>query len=664
MFLISFRDTPQSIQKINFNMCGIYGFVGKQYDESKTDLLSMKNSIIHRGPDHSGFFSHKFSGYEINLGHNRLSIIDVSSNGHQPMESHSQRYVIIYNGEVYNFNDIRAEIEQKDSNIIWRGTSDTEVILHGIEIFGLDACLKKMVGMFGFALWDNHEHTLTLARDRIGEKPLYFGLQSDQLIFASELKAFEAHSKFIKQLDIKNAVAFLLKGYVPNNCAIYENVTKVEPGTYVKFSLDSPLSLHNYNKVVYWSLNEVISNSKKNHYQGNYEEAKDQLEQLLIRSIKEQTISDVPVGAFLSGGVDSSLICAILKKHVFTSELLTFTIAMPSPGINEAQHAEKVANFIKSNHHAKQLGISEILNRIEEILNSWDEPFADSSQIPTFFVSEFARKSVTVTLSGDGADEFVYGYPDYILFSKYNKFLFLVKFRVDVIFNSLLKIQFLRKIKILRKIKNFLYFLKLGSEKNLGYALLNWNNKFRGFDLPVKNSIQNLVNGQLVYNGDDFDNIGFYDVKDYLPNDILVKVDRAAMAFSLESRAPFLDHRVLEFIVSLPQSYLYDVDTGKTKKILKDILYKYIPKSIVDRPKQGFSIPLTYWLRNDLKNWALNVINDIPDHSEFWEKKLIITLFQDHLSMKMDHTERIWNILVLESFLKRKKLLHHSEIKK
>lgn len=642
-------------------MCGIYGFVGKKYNESKTDLLSMKNSIIHRGPDHFDFFSQAFLDNEINLGHNRLSIIDVSSNGHQPMKSHSERYVIVYNGEVYNYKDLKSDIEEINNKIIWNGNSDTEVILEGIEMFGLVGCLEKMVGMFAFALWDRQEQTLTLSRDRIGEKPLYFGMQSDQLIFSSELKAFEVHSKFEKQVDVKNAIRFLLRGFIPNNSCIYKNVAKVEPGTYVRFNLNSPHDFSDFKIGVYWSLNETINKRKKNHFQGNYEEAKDQLEKLLIRSVTEQTISDVPLGAFLSGGVDSSLICAILKRHVLASELLTFTIAMPSPGINEAEHAQKVANHIGTNHQTKQLETQEILNRIDEILNSWDEPFADSSQIPTFFVSEFARKSVTVTLSGDGADEFVYGYPDYVLFSKYNKFLFLVNFKLDILFDFFLKIQFLRKIKTLNRISNFLYLLKLISTENLGLALLNWNNKFRKVELPVNNSIKNLEKEHLLYEGEKFEYIGFYDVKDYLPNDILAKVDRAAMAFGLESRAPFLDHRVLEFIISLPQEFLYDAGSGATKKILKDILYKYIPKSIVDRPKQGFSIPLSHWLRNDLKSWALNVINEIPDDSGFWEKKLIIKLFNDHQSMEMDHTERIWNILVLESFFKRKKLLHHSK---
>lgn len=640
-------------------MCGIFGFLGKKYNDSNIDLKAMKNSLIHRGPNHFDYFSNQFLENEINIGHLRLSVIDTSSNGNQPMRSHSGRYIIVYNGEVYNYKEIKKELIELGINSSWKSDSDTEVILAAIEYFGLDGCLKRIVGMFAFALWDIKEQKLTLARDRIGEKPLYYGLQSNQLIFASELKAFEVNSKFESQLDFQSAIGFLTRGYVPNNQAIYKNINKVPPGNYIQFKIDEVNNDFNVCVNQYWSLEAIIKMSNKKPFKGNYETAKIELENLLIRAIKEQTISDVPLGAFLSGGVDSSLVCAILKKHVFKSQLVTFTIAMPSPGINEAEHAEKVAQYIGTKHNSKELKIVEVVNRIEEILGSWDEPFADSSQIPTFFVSEFAKNSVTVALSGDGADEFMFGYPDYVLYTKYNKYLFLVNLKFDILVNSLIRIKYLKKIKTLNRISNFFFLLKLISEKNSGEALINWKNKFRRTNLPIQMHLQGIGKEYLKYNECQFEYIGYYDVKDYLPNDILVKVDRAAMAFSLESRAPFLDHRVIEFIISLPESFKYDKEKQTTKKILKDILYKYVPKEIVDRPKQGFSIPLSYWLKNDLQEWALSIINGIPEVSEFWNKNLILDLFNDHLSNKIDNSEKIWNILVLESFFKRKKLLHH-----
>jgi len=638
-------------------MCGIYGFISTSYDRSVDDLVAMKNSLRHRGPDHYDFFTDSYLDYNINLGHVRLSIIDVSSNGNQPMTSKSERYTIVYNGEVYNFKEIRTQLEIDNPQLKWRGSSDTEVILECIEHYGLEGCLTKMVGMFAFALWDKTDKTLVLARDRIGEKPLYYGLQDDTVFFASELVAIESHSKFDRKLDKESAVGFLTRGYIPNNYSIYEDIKKVQPGTY--FKLDLKLDGYKGKLHKYWSLEDVVKNSQVNQYKGTYDQAQIDLERLLISVVKDQTISDVPLGAFLSGGIDSSLICAILQKHAIKSELLTFTIAMPAPGSNEAPHAARVAQNIGTTHTSLELATSEIVSRIDDILNSWDEPFADSSQIPTYFVSELAKKSVTVTLSGDGADEFVYGYPDYLLYSKYSKYVPLLRVGLPEFFTILSKSYIGRLLPRISRVNNFFYLLKLIKKNNLGATLLNWKNKFRGSKLPIQSHLHKFAEKFLSYTGPQFDYVGYYDVKDYLPNDILVKVDRAAMAVSLESRAPFLDHRVLEFLIRLPLEYKIDTQSLVTKRILKDILYKYIPKEIVDRPKQGFSIPLTYWLRHDLKDWAFEIINAIPKNSEFWDKDEVVSLYNDHIHALSDNTERLWNILVLELFFKRKKLLHH-----
>lgn len=639
-------------------MCGIFGFLGKKYYNSKEDLIVMKDVLNHRGPDHFDFYCLDVdSQNSVNLGHVRLSIIDVSNAGNQPMHSRNNRYTIVFNGEIYNFLDIKKEIEEKVPSILWIGSSDTEVLLAGFEIFGLYECISKLVGMFSIALWDNQLQKLFLVRDRIGEKPLYYGFQGEQLVFASELKAFEVHSSFEKKVNIDAAVGFLLRSCVPENLSIYENIFKVIPGTILEFDLESIQKKNIPAPIVYWSLVDKINESKKSVYTGTYQEAKDRLEDLLIQSVKDQSIADVPLGAFLSGGIDSSLVCAILKKYV-KSDLHTYTIAMPEPGQNESLHAEKVANCLETIHKSKELNTEEIINRIDEIINFWDEPFADSSQIPTFFVSELAKKEVTVALSGDGADEFLYGYIDHKVYTKYRKFVIISYFGLDRMLLNLMKFFGLGAHRVSRKIETLSYLLGLFRKyKNLGDIHYKWHDKFWNSKVPVKDVVlrqSNIVNQKSV---NSFENVGHYDALNYLPNDILVKVDRASMAVSLETRAPFLDHRVFEFLLTLPQNFLYN--NGTTKRIARDILYKYVPKEIIDRPKQGFSVPMSHWLKNDLKSWAEDIIKSIPSDSVFWEKKLVDRIWLEHQTEYRDHPEKIWNIIVLESFFRRKKLLHH-----
>ena len=639
-------------------MCGIFGFVGKKYNNAREDLLVMKDILNHRGPDHFDFFSLNINDqYSLNLGHVRLSIIDVSRAGNQPMHSKSGRFTIVFNGEIYNFLDIKKEIENTEPDIQWKGSSDTEVLLAGIETFGLQKCVEKLVGMFAISLWDNNLQNFFLIRDRIGEKPLYYGFQGEQLIFGSELKAFEVHSSFEKNLNIEAAVGFLQRSYVPQSFSIYQNIYKVIPGTILEFNLNSIETKVLPEPIVYWSLVDKINESEKNKYKGTYQEAKDKLEDLLIQAVKDQSIADVPLGAFLSGGVDSSLVCAILKNYV-NSDLHTYTIAMPEPGQNESLHAEKVANCLGTIHTSKELNTEEIISRIDEIINYWDEPFADSSQIPTFFVSELAKKEVTVSLSGDGADEFLYGYVDHQIYKKYKKFVFISHLRLDIFVLKAMKFFGFGVNRIFKKIEILSYILGLFRRfKNLGDVHLKWHNKFWNSSLPLKSNILKesaIINESSLYS---FENVGHYDALNYLPNDILVKVDRAAMAVSLESRAPFLDHRVLEFLITLPQDFLFK--NGITKRIAKDILYKYVPREIIDRPKQGFSVPMSYWLKNDLKLWAEDIINSIPQESKFWDRKLIDTIWSEHQTDYRDHPEKIWNIVVLESFFKRKKLLHY-----
>jgi asparagine synthase (glutamine-hydrolysing) len=335
---------------------------------------------------------------------------------------------------------------------------------------------------------------------------------------------------------------------------------------------------------------------------------------------------------------------------------------MPSPGVDESNHARNVANSINTQHHVKYLSSDEIILNIEDIIGIWDEPFADSSQIPTYYVAKYAKEYVTVSLSGDGADEFLFGYPVHKVYDKYKRYRFLAKLKIDRTVLCFLNILNLKGTKFYEKFNSLSYLLNLMCKySNLGLVHSHWQNKFWDTKLPVVDSLKVKKDGLL--NGDSaaFDNVGHYDAISYLPNDILVKVDRAAMAVSLESRAPFLDHNLLEFLFRLPSDFLYY--NGVSKRIAKDLLYEYLPEKIVNRPKQGFSIPVSYWLRNDLKIWAETIIDNIPSDSDFWDKKLVLRIWEEHLSGRIDYPEKIWNIIVLELFFRRKGLLHYSNKK-
>lgn len=637
-------------------MCGIYGFMGRGFHD---DLPKMQRAIVHRGPDSLGVISYQtqYEDVEVHLGHVRLSILDVSDAGNQPMLGKNGRFTIVFNGEIYNFLDLKKNCESQNPSIFWKGHSDTEILLVCFELFGIEETIKQLVGMFAIVLWDNEENKLFLIRDRIGEKPLYYGYADDTFLFASELKAIEQHSGFKPEVNEVAAVNFLTKGYVPNELSIYEGIFKLKPGSILEINLENFKKRTLPQSKTYWSLNQELQKAGKNQFNGTYEEAKDELERLLLRSIKEQSIADVPVGAFLSGGVDSSLVCALLQKNA-KSELLTFTIGMPEPGINEAKYAEIVAKHLKTKHTCKYLSTSEILDKIDDVIAIWDEPFGDSSQLPTFFVSEQAKKHVQVSLSGDGADEFLYGYIDHQVYTKFKKYVFISYMGLDKFLLYTMRLAGFTKHNFFKKIQNLSYLLGLFKKfKNLGDVHENWHNKFWNSKLPVKDELLDLSYMGKKSSKYLFNNVGYYDALNYLPNDILVKVDRASMAVSLETRAPFLDHRVLEFLFSLPQDFIYK--NGVTKRIVRDILYKYVPREIIERPKQGFSVPMSYWLRNDLKVWAEDILKLIPAESKFWDKEVVNQIWTEHQTEYRDHPEKIWNIIILESFFKRKKLLHH-----
>lgn len=642
-------------------MCGIYGFIGKKYLGFEKDIIAMSTSLKHRGPDFSNsLVISKFDFLDIVLGHNRLSIIDLTFSANQPMKSHSNRYTIIFNGEIYNYKEIKNELNFCNPNINWNSNSDTEVLLQAIEFWGVKESIPKLVGMFAISIWDDFENKFYLIRDRIGEKPLFYGYQNGYLIFASELVAFYVHSKFENKINYKSAIDFLKKSYVSGESSIYDQIFKVKPGTILEFDVDSIKNLESGQEFVYWSLSDFIHKSIQNPFKGSYLDAVNELELLLKEAVKAQAISDVPLGSFLSGGIDSSLVTALLQNSLSDNRLKTFTIGMPFPGKNEAPFAEAIAKDLNTDHYTLYLNTEDIVKRIEEIISKWDEPFGDSSQIPTFFVSEYAKEKVTVVLSGDGADEFLYGYADQQFYDKYKKFTFLLKFKFDKFVEFISLIPSLKSKRIVRKFNTLFSLLRLFQKhNNLGIIHSNWHNKFRDFSLPINSNLLSLMNvDSMDFLNEDFNYSGYYDALSYLPNDILVKVDRASMSKSLETRAPFLDHRVIEFIVSLPKEF--KIKNSITKRITRDILYKYVPEERFNRPKQGFSIPLSFWLKNELRSWSENLLNSIPSDSEFWNSRQIQLLWEEHINNVSDHSEKLWNILMLEHFFKRRKIFHHS----
>ena len=629
-------------------MCGIAGFIhlGANRDVSSSRLSVMLQNIYHRGPDDGGVWLDEQLGLAI--GHRRLSILDSSSAGHQPMTSSCGRFVISFNGEIYNHLDLRKDLEK--SNLLpmggWRGHSDTETLLACLAAWGVEKTLQSAVGMFALALWDKHEKSLTLARDRIGEKPLYYGWQNGVFLFGSELKALKAHPAFSGEMDWNAASTFLRLNYIPAPSSIYKGVFKLVPGTFLQVkqhhAQQGTLSI----PMPYWSLGEAAQRGLANPFTGSFSDAVDELETLVRQAVQLQSVADVPVGAFLSGGIDSSTVVAMMQSST-TSKVTTFSIGMPDARMDESQHAAAVARHLGTNHVEHVIQPHEALDLIPRLSEIWDEPLADSSQIPTYLVSQLARQQVTVALSGDGGDEVFLGYPQYALYQKLWKARHLGKLPWNSAFAAsepLAKNQ--RLGPLLRRSQSI-----VGAWRQPDTRALNqyWQDRYRDGNVPLteQRGVKMLDFPVLL---DAATTAGLWDAGTYLPDDILVKVDRAAMANSLETRAPLLDHRIIEFAFRLPLEH--KLQNGVGKKILREVLYRHVPKKIVDRPKMGFSIPMAAWLTKDLRPWAEDLLSKIPGDSELFNKPMINGLWQDHLSGRRVNTEQLWGVLSLLGFVK------------
>jgi asparagine synthase (glutamine-hydrolysing) len=644
-------------------MCGFAGIVDLQRETSEetlvTQLVRMSSAISHRGPDDSGTWIDAAAG--VALGFRRLSIIDLSVDGHQPMVSTSGRYIVVFNGEIYNFLQLREYLETRGHR--FRGGSDTEVAVAAFEEWTVAEALKKFNGMFAFAIYDRDEQALIFARDRFGKKPLYFGWVSPSLLlFGSELKALSANTQFDDTIDQGALSRFLQYGYVPSPDSIYAKVKKLRPGSLLKISLERPGELY---EEEFWSLESVIATRKVR--QGSLEKAVDELDLLLHEAVKSRMISDVPIGAFLSGGIDSSLVVAMMQREA-SSPTMTFSIGLKDQAFDEAATAKAVAAHLGTRHTEFYLDPAEVLTLVPSIAALYDEPFADSSQLPTAILSRLARSSVTVVLTGDGGDEAFGGYNRHIWSTGSTARLLnlpqpvrrglarslasLSASRLDSVYQSIEPLipQRLRVRHAGMKVHKLARALRWSNASDAYGSLTSfWEEGFpvlRG-ERPAPAPLMQIFGLDSVA-----EQMMYTDSLNYLVDDILVKVDRATMSVGLEARSPLLDHRVVEFAWNLPLEW--KISRSQGKQILRRLLQRYVPPSLTERPKHGFGVPLAQWLRGPLRDWAESLLNRRKiTRSGYLDPAIVGQRWEDFLSNRGSSEYDIWNVLMFQSWLEQ-----------
>jgi asparagine synthase (glutamine-hydrolysing) len=650
-------------------MCGFTANLAldgvRSRDAFKDDSVRMTAALRHRGPDAEGFWFDYEHG--LALGHRRLSILDLSEAGHQPMVSADGRYVIAFNGEIYNFSQLRRELEAASSAPAWRGHSDTEVLLAAIAAWGVEATLRRLIGMFAFALWDRDHRCLVLARDRIGEKPLYYGRLGGHFVVASELKALRAHQAWDRDIDPGSVALFLRHGYVPTPYSIYHGIYKLTPGCYMEVYPERELRSE-AKPVAYWSAREVVERPPFAQSELDPAGATDHLDRLLRASVQRQMVADVPIGAFLSGGIDSSMVVSLMQAQS-PAPVRTFTIGFHEQGFDEAPQAKEVARHLGTQHTELYVTPCEAMEVIPSLPTVYDEPFADASQIPTYLVSKLARTQVTVALSGDGGDELFGGYTRYAI----GKALWrqarwmphgmrrratewihaIAPSRIDRAFASLWpllpeRIRFAHAGDKLHKMADL---MDTSVPEDMYQRLVSyWRHP--GPVVAGGSEHRTVMSDPNQWPAlDDFtERMMYFDLVAYLPDDILVKVDRAAMAVSLETRMPLLDHRVVEFAWQLPLSM--KIHAGQGKWLLRQVLQRYIPRALIDRPKKGFVVPIDAWLRGPLREWAEPLLSvsrlkatGMLDHDAIRAK------WQEHLSGTRNWQYLLWAVLMLQAWL-------------
>ncbi len=637
------------------NMCGFAGILSSNADLiTWPGLEAMGNAIAHRGPDdHACWLSD--SG-QIGLSHRRLSIIDLSSAGHQPMASHSKRYMMAFNGEIYNHRAIRDHLAALGFSVAWRGYSDTETLLAGFDNIGIEETLRMAVGMFAMSIWDHETRILVLARDRIGEKPLYYGWQQREgkraFLFGSDLAALRRHPVFEGVEDPQAVMSLLQLGYVPTPLSIFKGIYKLEPGTILRVSLNAKEPQLNQ----YWSAEDV---TRQHQFSGSAQQAVDVLEDVISKAVARQMISDVPLGVFLSGGVDSSTIAALMQAQS-TTPIKTFSIGFGDPVHNEAIHAASVGRHLGTDHHELYVTPDMALDVIPKLPSIYSEPFADSSQIPVFLVSQLARQSVTVALSGDAGDELFGGYNRYIMAARYFERLEAIPWPIRHTLargaSAISPDGWNRLGRLWSGSKSLARLAEKGPKIARAFSAAGPQALYRDLVSLNPNALslmrfdESLRDTEKTAHGDwDNDFVSAMmrqDLTTYLPDDILCKVDRAAMAVSLETRVPLLDHEVVEFAWSLPLSIKLKDGIGKWP--LRQLLYRHVPRELIDRPKVGFSIPLDDWLRGPLRDWAHTLL--IDDNQDLLDNEAVTKLWEDHLSLKVNRGSALWPILMYRSW--------------
>lgn len=646
-------------------MCGFTGFLqgtsSIAHEAMAGVVTAMADQLHHRGPDDSGSWTDAAAG--IALGHRRLSIIDLSPEGHQPMVSPSGRYVIAFNGEIYNFEDLRGELEA--DGYLWRGHSDTEVMLAAFEKWGVEGALQRFNGMFAFALWDRSDRLLHLARDRLGEKPLYYGWCAQTLLFGSELKALRAHPAWRPEIDRDALASYLRHNYVPTPYSIYKGISKLPAAHYLTVSTAGAGTAR---PRPYWSLRHAAESGVSRPLLNNEREAVEELDVLLRDAVRIRTVADVPVGVFLSGGIDSSTVVALMQAQS-ARPVRSFSIGFNEEAYNEARHAKAVAKHLGTDHTELYVTPAEAMAVIPTLPEIYDEPFADSSQIPTILVSRLARQDVTVALSGDGGDELFCGYVRYFWGSRIWRKIGRVPSGVRSLagraltalspesWNSLVGgVARLVPATSLREITGdrvhkLAEVLSVPSSDVLYHGLISHWPHPESIVHNSKEAVTALTDPSQWAALDNFTSRMMYlDALTYLPDDILVKVDRASMSVSLEARVPLLDHRVVEYAWRVPLSMKVRHDQGKW--LLRQVLYRYVPRELIDRPKMGFGVPIDSWLRGPLKDWAEDLLSErkLRDGGHF-DPAPIRQKWAEHLSGARNWQYWLWDILMFQAWL-------------
>jgi asparagine synthase (glutamine-hydrolysing) len=646
-------------------MCGIVGFLSRDNNSRdwREPLEQMTASLHYRGPDDAGMWFDAEAG--VAFGHRRLSIIDLSAEGQQPRHSSSGRFWLSFNGEIYNFRELRKELERAGHS--FRGHSDTEVMLAAFEQWGLEAAVKRFVGMFAFALWDGQKRELHLVRDRMGEKPLYYGWVGKTFLFGSELKALQAHSEWRGEID-RDALALLVRyNYIPAPYSIYKDIYKLLPGTILTLKISGAGEAFLEGPVAYWSARAAAEAGAANHFSGSAAEAADELEALLRQAVAQQMVADVPLGAFLSGGIDSSIVVTLMQSQS-PRAVKTFTIGFDEQGYDEARYAREVARHLGTDHTELYVTADDAMQVIPRLAGMYDEPFADASQIPTHLVAKLARGRVMVALSGDGGDELFCGYTRYQIGRELWDKISLVP-------------EGIRR-GVARAIKG----VPIGAWNNLlGWAspLLDRYRPdgFVGDRLHKAAEVLSVQSPEMMYHrfishckdphsfvpnsrqlptaytdgaragaSSDLSRwMMLTDMLAYLPDDILVKLDRASMAVSLESRVPLLDHRLVEFAWRLPMEMKFR--DGRGKWLLRQVLHRYMPEGLVERPKMGFAVPVGNWLRGPLREWAESLLEGACVEGSYFDAAQVRRIWAEHLSGRFNWQGDLWNVLMFQQWL-------------